>query len=683
MKLLNAINVRLRLRTLLLTVILAVLIVTSTYSHRKSPQNLQLQDFDVVAARKTFRDPIYSKWANSDRLAKSVKDNCVLYFNEFQSWSTKKDTYLFEDLLLYEYSPLLFKKLKWLAEEKKKYRRQLRLQGIQFDENHMRALEQKYVSDLVKLSKFEKGFVQHVASLRVFGQCFLAQDVHIDDLLCSHISSRLLPWLLGKSPLIESWESNVVKEDEARQCVARLLLGKMKGRGIVIPLFPKQNTAKQTMLVARLLQTLRAKGNTLPIEIVYVEEREINQQRKEMLINAARSRNAKLPASVKSYMETHDLQNVDLPQQNIRFVNLRPAISKNVAVTDSLVWTLSTIFNSFEEMIVLSAQTIPLLEDLELLFENEDYRENGNFLFKQRSLMNLKPHKFPSGFFEVNSLVNEYCSVLAEDHKYFEMPQPKFGATRRVRDQGFVKMLDPLMVVLNKKETLPGLLMASALTFYTFLQPKYDFTGNANIESLWLGIEMTGGHVHFNKNYAAAVGVLTPPENTPPESVSRELCSSSWAQVYETDDYTLVYATSHQLENKVLPEFAPAVAEKLTAKKGKQTGEKNENPEKQDGLDKSGVSNLVKHNLLHIQLALLPIAIDQQETYSVTEPNVPWRLIESFGSADDYWCAYDVVGTPKLPNRGIIIDYNNKVISRYLFLFDVWMQAPQVSQGGI
>lgn len=679
MKLLSAINVRLRLRTLVLTVLLALLVTSFVYSHRNSPPSQQVQPLDVVKARKSFTNPIYAKWAGTDRLGKSVQDNCVLYFNEFQAWSNKKDDYLFEDLLSYQFSPLLYKESKWLAEEKKQYRRQLRQQGILFDDSHMRFLEQKYLAELVKLSKFERGFIQNTASLRVFGKCFMAQDVHIDDSSCSQISSRLLPWLLGNLPSIESWESNVVKEDDARLCVAKLILKKMKGRGIVIPLLPKENAAKQTMLVARLIHTLRAKQNTLPIEIVYVEEGEINKQRKETFVNAARSRSVKLPTSVKDYLETNDLQNVELPQQDVRFVNLRPAIAKTVPVSDSLMWSLAAVFNSFEEMIMLSAQTIPLMEDLLLLFENDDYRETGNFFFKHRSLMNFKPHKFPSGFFEVNSLVNDYADVLADDYKYFKMVKADFAATKRVRDQGFTRLLDPSMAVINKRKSLPGLLMASALTFCKVLQPKYDFSGELNLEGVWLGIEMMAGQVHFNRHYAAAVGVMTPPENTPPESMARELCSSSWAQVYETDDYTLVYLTSHQLENKVLPEFTSAVVERLTVKTGKiQNSQEGKEAEDAGTAGDNLAPMAVKRNLLYLKSALLPIAIELQETHSVTEPNSPWRLIDGFGSSDDYWCAYDVVGSVNLPSRGVVIDYNEKITSRYLFLFEMWLQAPQV-----
>lgn len=678
---LPAINVRFRLRSVVFILLLTFLMGSVVYLRRKLRGSLaDLEVIDIIKTRKSFSDPIYRKWAATDRLAKSIHDNCVLYFNEFQAWS-KKDDYSFQDLLLYQFTPLIHKKAKWIAEEKKHYRRELRLQGISLDDSHMQVLESRFNEESRRLSQFEKSFVQNTASLRIFGKCFLDENVAFDDSSCSRISSKLLPWLLGKLPSIESWESNVVKEDEARECVVKVIEKKMKGKGIVIPLLPKQDRGKQTVLVARLIQVLRASQNTLPIEIVYVEEGEISKQRKDMLIYAARSHNLKLPNSLGDYIEAYDMKlTLELPRQDIRFVNLRPAISKSVPVTDTIAWTLSTIFNSFEEMIVLSPHTIPFIENLQTLFDGEEYNEKGTFLFKQRSLLTFKPLKFPDGFFEVNSLVNDYSGAMGDDYKYFQLSKPKPIATKWVRDQGFTKLLDPSMAVINKRKTLSGLLLAGSLPFYKFLLPKYDFTLELNAENIWLGIEMAAHNVHFNKNSAAAAGVLTPPQNTPPDSFARELCSSSWAQIHEENDFTLIYVTSHQLENRVLDDFAAAVIDRLTISPGEnkgQDGGRNINLDPQKSLDNQLMLLKFKKNLLYIQSVLQPIAIEEPDIHTKNEPSTPWVQINDFGSADDYWCAYDVVGSINLPNRGFIIDYNSKITARHLFLLDVWQQTPQ------
>lgn len=675
---LSAIGMGLRLRSIVLLTLLLLLVIGVLYSLKSHQPFAELQHIDFIQARKSFVNPIYQKWAPKDRLEKLVLENCILYFNEFQSGSTNLPS--FGDLMSYQFSPLLYKKSKWIAEEKKHFRRVLREKGIQLDDSHMPILENRFNEETRILSRFERAFAQNSASLRLFGKCYLTESTKLDDRSCKQIMSRLLPALLGNLPSVESWESNVVKEDAARQCVVESIKEKMKGKGIVIPLLPKQDLAKQTLLVARLIHVLRATQNTLPIEIVYVEEGEINKQRKELLISAARDLTPKLPSSTKSYLEAYDiLLTFELPQQDIRFINLRPAISKNVPVTDSLVWILSTVYNSFEELILLSPHTIPLLENLAVLFDNEQYASLGTFFFKHRSLLSYKPHKFPSGFFEVNNLVNEYGGPQNDDFKYFKLSKSKQLATRWVRELGFTKLLDPSLAVINKKKTLSGLLLATTLPFYTFLQPKYDFTGELNPEILWLGIEMAGGSVHFNKNSAAIAGILTPPENTPPGMLSRELCSSSWAQIHEDEDAFLVYVTSNQLENKVLPEFAPAIFNKLTSTVEKK-GVKHANVNKIEGqgsIDDELVLRTVKRNLLFIETALQPVAVEKPDAQENDEPSSPWYLIDGFGSANDYWCAYDIIGSIELPTRGLLINFSEKVMSRFLFLFDIWLQTPQ------
>lgn len=676
---LSAIGVGHRLRSIVLTILLLVLGAIVLSSQRQSEPHVEYGHIDLVRARKSFTNPIYQKWASSDRLSKTILENCVLYFNEFQS--TKSNIPTFHDLLSHRFNPLIFKKAKWIAEEKKHYRRVLRDKGIQLDESHMQVLNNRFNEETNRLSQFEQAFAENSASLRLFGKCYLTENTNLDDRSCTHITSRLLPAFSGKLPSIESWESNVVKEDVAKQCVVKIIKDKMKGKGIVIPLLPSEDAGKETQLVARLIHVLRALQNSLPIEIIYVEKGEISKGRKDLLINAARSLTLKMPSSLKKYLEAYDYpQTLELPQQDIRFINLRPAISKNVPLTDSLAWVLSTLFNSFEEMILLSPHTIPLLENLELLFNNVDYIKSGTFFFKHRSLLTYKPYKFPNGFFEVNSLVNDYGGPQVSDLKYFQLPKPNQLTTNWIREFGFTKLLDPSMVVINKKKALPGLILASTLPFYNFLQPKYDFSKDLNPEILWLGIEMAAGNVHFNKNSAAIAGVLTPPENTPAGRMSRELCSSSWAQIYEENDFSMVYITSHQLENRVLPDFAAAVYEKLTPNLKKEPSQKNKESNTEEGrsFDDPLVLQTVKRNLLYIETALQPVAIEKPEVKDNDEPSSPWSHFEGFGSSDDYWCAYDIVGSIDLTSRGLLINYNDKIVSRHLFLLDVWQQTPQL-----
>lgn len=623
-----------------------------------------VKPFKLDQRRSTFQNAIYTSWTALPSHYASLDSTCENYLKRLLSYLPHRALPNFEQVLKTEFPLLLYQKKKWIAEEKKHYRRRLKAQGIRFDESHMEELEKLYYQLLHQLSSFEEGFVDDMNHLRVFGKCLMDSQCPIlnKDVSFNAIVKQLLPWFLGRMPSVDRKLASASHKN-----VIALVRESLKGKGIVIPLLPQHEKSVQLRNTVSLIHILRAMGNKLPIEIVYVGENYINDEAARSIQAAGKDTVDFALDSRNKYLTTNSLDSsvLEMPTQDIRLINVKPTINEGVNISDSLMLALSSIFNSFEEMMVISAKTIPLMKDLLELFENSMYKEHGTLFFKHRALLDFKPHKSSQGSLEVKDLLNNYAVVNDFDKSFFDIHAPEVLHTQRVRYKGYTKLLDPSLMVINKSKTLPGLLISSALPFYGVLSAAYDFSDKLNAEFMWLGQEISGRvkMVNFNWHFAVAAGILTPPENVPTDFSSQELCSSSWAQLYD-DRYTLVYTTSHQSDNRVLPAFMSELRTKYTvdgSKKG-ETGNSEVNPK-------------IDQVMISIQSVLLPIEFEEPRFNMDGLKTMSWDHLDKFGSVGDYWCAYDVVGNVNLQNRGLVIDYGAPMSSWYMFLMDTWVQS--------
>lgn len=673
---LHSVMLRLKRRTVAATAFFVLLFI-SVYRCRLQfdlPSELPAElptEFDLIPNRLNFKNPVYQRWDERE-VANTMEENCRIYFKHLLD-----SKYLL--LAGKEFDSTIYKRSKWIQQEVRNFKKELRQKGIKMDHLHMLEVEKRYIKEALKASELEQGFTNDVSHMRVFGKC-LTDSKTLDS--CSAISAALFPWFLGDMPSIELWHTTEEQPLKKSGCLPKQLIEGSEGQGIVIPLLPGKPIHKQVSVAVRLIQVLRALDNNLPIQIVYFDDEALSSDDKLSLLQSARQDAQAFPISVADYLRLSGIEEPELvfPKQELSFINLKSVVASDyLHIRPNFALSLATLFNTFEEFVFLSTQTIPLLHDIQSLFENPDYKTHGTLFFKLRAIFEYKPSKFPTGFFEINELVNKYATVQPEDIEYFKLQLPNRAHTNRVRDSGFQHLLDPSMIVMNKKKTLSGLLLSSALQFYPLLSSKYDFSKDVNGEFLWLGQELAGTRelVNFNKHFGAVAGVLTPPENLPAESTSRELCSSSWAQLYDTDDHTIVYVTSHQLENRLLPEFGEALMRKFSTGAPRQKSYYSTTEEDEEGVpmdvDDTLAVNTVNKNPLYIKSLLQTIAVEKPYITSENEPRVPWIEQELFGSLNDYWCAYDVVGSASLPDRGLVIDYSEKTLSWFNFLLDLWL----------
>lgn len=628
------------------------------------PLESPIQPFKLNQKRREYKNGIYDTWNEVSKSNPTLDSTCDNYLKALLSRRPRRELPDFEKVLSTKFPLLLYQKRKWIAEEKKHYRRRLKSQGIRLDERHTEELEQLYYQRLQQLSFFEEGFIEDMNHLRVFGKCLMDSQCSIlnGEMTSSKIVAQLFPWLLGQMPSV----NRKLATPSPKNIIAQVR-DSLKGRGIVIPLLPGREKSVQILNTKSLIYILRAIGNDLPIDIVYVGEKYLNEESSTSILEAGKGEVNIALDSRNEYLQVNSLDKalLEMPSQLIRFVNVKPTIIDSVDINDNLLLVLSSIFNSFDEMMLISPTTIPVKKNLVDLFENVMYKEHGTLFFKHKALLDFKPQRAPPGAFDAKDLIKNYAGVNDLDKQFFGLEEPQFFDTMRIRDKGYTRLIDPSLMVINKSKTLSGLLISSSLPFYGVLGAAFDFSHEFNPELMWFGQELSGSvkMVNFNPEYAVAAGILTPPENIPAEIASQELCSSSWAQLGD-DGHELVYVTSHQLENRVLPAFVSEIHDKYTVKPSNE--DKKGNPVTHPKID---------HNILAVQSVLVPVEFEEAQFNLKGLQTMSWKHLDTFGLARDFWCAYDVVGDAELQNRGTIIDYGNLVTSWYMFLLDTWVEV--------
>lgn len=637
----NILSTRKRRRLRLAGLGVFLIVVTYYLIHSRTaaqPSDGLLPDFNIEETRRDFQRPIIHEWSKSTE-TRGVEANCKAYFKYLKQYPrlTRPPGGGFD------FEPRIYRKKKWMINAKKHLRRLLHEKGEKWSNDYLPFLEEKYAKDMAKISQFERFFVEQMSFLRVLGRCALHEyDSYVDfkDQASRKVLASLIPWY--QPPTGENID-----------LLATLRSKPEHARGIVIPILPGTAIELQTDNVKRLLRVLRFQKNPLPVEIIYSGKATLSEAQKYTFLEAAGA-------------------SQDKNKQNIEFRDVEVHVAPKIKVHSNLMLALAAIFNSFEDFIVLTHQVIPTAESLESLFEDRAFQEQGMLFFKGRPLVDDRPNPFPPGFFEVNELINVFAGVDSRESKVFDLEAPRRSHTKWVSDLGFTKLLDPSLLVFNKRKTLSGLVMSSILPFHDILTPKFQLSSAFNPDLIWLGQELAGtcNFVNFNQYFASAPGVLTPPENLPETQMARELCSSSWSQIYNDK---LFYVTTHQLENRVLPDFAPAVRDRLLVKipESPFVSKLKQKNVKDDSLAKATVDK----NILFIKSVLQPMAADGPQVNRNGEPFTPTNQIADFGSSNNYWCSYDIVGSIDSPSRGLIYDFEEKDTERFLGYMEAWLHS--------
>lgn len=591
-------------------------------------------EIDIIKER-VIVDPLYAKVVKNT----SLNQKCANIFANLQV-----------PPLLSEVDYSLYDRKTWLKNAIKRFKFGLSEKSIKFDDTHKNFVKNQYNKLTSDLSLYENQLLKSFNQMRLSTQC---KDYIIDRKI-----KKLYPWLKN-------------------------LPSSFNSKGIVIPVLPEKITTVRDALIVKLISSLRIQKNKLPIEIVYFGDDICDQKAVE---HAAHGEIIQAPDSYHDYTDSPFLTS-DYPDQDIKFVNITSHIDQEFhhRLNFNFMYSLSLIFNSFEEVILLTHQTIPLT-NLEILFNDKEYIESGTYFFKNPTKLSTKPRKFKSGFHEVNLLIlNLFPNKL--DIEHFSLFNQASGPIDRVFNQSFSELVDPSMMVLNKAKTMNGLLIATNLQFLLILNGRFrDFQTYLNPDFIWLGQIISGtNRITFNRDFATAVGMSTPIKCLDPKivQVSQEVCSSSWGQIYSDSALTLLYVTTHQLENaKWFDDSFPYALERKYSYKDIATVDNifdsdSESKTTIDSLNTTLYDSTLKINPLYIDSVIKPPTLQAPVVVQgATEPKQAWILQDNFvnNDANPFYCVYNIVGNLAEGKSGKVIALNDKAVKKFNFITEYWLQ---------
>lgn len=703
-----------KLLVLFLLVICALILIKSVQDRKKVVLKPVNDKFDLVSNRINYINPIYQRWIESGeyetlRLA-DLSQKCNSYFDHLSKISESGSVYVDLELMSnFDFNIFLYKKKKWFREKTKRLRKNLMRKGSRFDENyHSKQLEIEFDHDIKELASFEYQTMREMNDARVFGKCFIENSIKD----CRIHESKTLPWLNKEFPKFENWKLELLPKGElpvfnessyssgSSDCFINQLLAKSNGKGIVIPLLPTSNNNRQIDNTIRLINVLRGLKNTFPIEIVYLNNF-FNQVDKRRLIEAARTEIRELPSSHHEYLKAMNLDEnfkfstpKDFPKQDIWFVDIsnvknkdqHPLISKSFQFNNpTFTWLLSTIFNSFEESVVLLPTAVPVVE-IEHFFQMEKFREYGYLFFKKPSYYrDNKARKFAPGFHETTNFIKSFLMPNRNDQSMFgiRMRQKKLLLdTNRFLEDNFATLMDPTLLIINKPKIINSLLLGCNLQMYKILESRIQISSEeVNPEIMWLSQEMSGNNekIAFNRHFGVLAGQRTPYQNKNYflATAADEYCSSSFGQLDEDDDHTLLYLTSDQLEHWVYQN-----PESQTILKSKFIITKNESHDLFGNGDQTNVlvdsteiyDNTINKNPLYVDEVLNPPVIKNPIlVQGFREPDQAWDKVYEFSDGGAYWCAYNLVGSIDTPMKGKEVQYNEKLKAWFNYVLDLWL----------
>lgn len=250
-----------------------------------------------------------------------------------------------------------------------------------------------------------------------------------------------------------------------------------KGKGIITT-FPKW----QCNYFLRGLRTLKYVKNKLPIQIV-VNEDEFSDALKQKLSRYAKETNQQL------YLVT--------------FSNL---LNENIEkyATGYMNKFYASLFNTFEEFVLFDADAVTFLNPQEY-FDFAEYKSSGLYIGRDRNLKTRVSESCINSFrqleptFEEINLLNSsiFYTVNAMNES-----SPNGNAYRSHFVDREKHIAESSLVTINKKKSLPGILMATMLYFTS----KIKNCSHGDKEFFWLGPLYAGVKYEFEPNNAALIG---------------------------------------------------------------------------------------------------------------------------------------------------------------------------------
>lgn len=503
------------------------------------------------------------------------------------------------------------------------------------------------------------------------------QEKRIADVEFSEVfQRRVYPWLSFELPVFERWTGDIsnlppnyreilndptqplAKSSKQSNNFLRNFKSSCQGKGIVLSI-----ADKHVDYTVSLIHLLRALNNKLPIQIVYFDN--LSDDTKTKIVTAAREDFSHLPQSY--YKISHlfpsdylDPSSKGLPKQEVWFVNTASVINERYKMkfggfANKL---LATFFNSFNEMMVIDADTV-MMQNPKEYFELQGYKDTGTFFFRDRAVIQNRA-LLDGQFFKK-------ISQSTIDSIMFDVPLLTDFTLRRDYFRGLLHTMESGMVLINRQLHFNSILM---IVHMNFMHPLKRLS-YGDKELYWLGFALAGDeNYHFNKHGAAAIGQMTDPHERlrPDGSIhnSKELCSPHPGHISEENNHTLLWINSgfrfcHQAP---MVNFAKEVTLGTRLKFLPQTIE---------------AFKTFYYSPLRIKTAIVPPQDPEihHRRNIQDEPTHGWFMDQHY--CHKYlWCAYLAIGGKVNEYedntlQGLVIEYSSKERAIFDYLGDIWI----------
>ncbi|CCH43438.1 Alpha-1,3-mannosyltransferase MNT2 [Wickerhamomyces ciferrii] len=352
-------------------------------------------------------------------------------------------------------------------------------------------------------------FQNHTALIRAYNHCYLDQNK------CDiELERRIFPWYSFKSPIINhrvKGDRKIFKDD---LCFNKIK-SNLRKKGIAL-------TAKEFHLrdLINLITLLRALGTSIPLQIIHRGDFSKFAQ-----IKLHEIAKAELTQEIKDLI---GFKVEVFPQMNIEFIDISRVINQsfNSKIQKFTNKLLAYLFNTFEEVILIDADTIPFVP-LQDFFKLEEYKTKGAFFFKDRALNNAHDQidtidlftKLTPSLPEINKLGIPKLTSYTWDNHFFK--------------HGFKHLMESGLVIVNRKQHFVNPLMAIHLALYPNIIGDRVW---GDKELYWLAMAISGDESYeFNSNFAASIGEISTGSQShyPKLTNTKELCSNHPSHIYK------------------------------------------------------------------------------------------------------------------------------------------------------
>lgn len=601
----------------------------------------------------------------------------------------------------------ILEEIDYLIYAKKKHlemiEKSLKLQQIVIDyTSHVRIFNKCYVTqdDKIERKAVNKFIKKQKSTLKLNGLIATSKTLppnkYLDSFAfdsCSEIESRIYPWMSASYPIFERFTGEIVMKPpnyknyiseanhpEVFASAHRKKVGKGKAgfpkspitnnKDCFLTRFKNNLNAKGIVLTiaekhvddaVRLIYMLRALDNYYPIQIVYFDK--LSKESKNTLIIAARKSFKGVPSSfekVKKYFSPEFLNengvSPNFPKLELWFVNVYRSIHYSYRDKFQKFGNkmLASLFNSFEEYMLVDADTVPL-KPIKYFFERPRYLDKGAFFYRDRTTTHFRS--------DDDGRWIEKVSPSVIDQVMFDIPIISDRTTSLPFFDGMGYHMESGLVLIDRNLHFNSVLMIVTIQLFA---PTRDLS-YGDKELFYLGFSINGDEGYeFNKYAAGGVGELTPQKYHGEKLKSVELCSCHPGHLNE-DGKTLEWINSGFLN------CGQANVNYINEFKGKSRFK---------WIKKLKDFKAFYQKPLKISHIVIPPFKNKWETHVPNvdgEPDVGWKMDKKYCKGY-LWCGYSMIGGrtkwgSENTQVGKVVEFSEKDKAFFEYYGDIWSYA--------